>query len=185
MAESLEKTGTTQIIAGAFTDKDSVVKAVEEFRKLGYFGRDIQVVNQESPRVVATPTTPASATLVAPTVSPYRTLTEEGIAEGQSVYYTKAVEAGKTVLIVYRVTDPAPVIDVFNRFGADYNPNGSRNLRDDVAGMTLGAAAGAIALGAAGAAVGGPIGAAVGATAGAVAGGVAGGAVGVSAEHSK
>jgi hypothetical protein len=43
----------------------------------------------------------------------------------------------KVLVAVYEVTDPAPVIDIFDKFKAEYNPNGSRNLRDDVAGMTV------------------------------------------------
>jgi hypothetical protein len=86
---------------------------------------------------------------------------------------------------VYGVTDPAPVIDIFDKFKAEYNPNGSRNLREDVAGMTVGAVVGAAALGAIGAAVGGPVGAAVGGVAGAVVGGGSGAAAGKAVEHRK
>jgi hypothetical protein len=75
--------------------------------------------------------------------------------------------------------------DVLDANGAQHNPDGSRNMRDDVAGMTVGAAAGAVAGGVAGAAVAGPLGAAVGAAAGAVVGGGAGAAAGKAAEHSK
>jgi len=83
------------------------------------------------------------------------------------------------------VSDPAPIIDVFDKFKAEYNPNGSRNLREDVAGMTAGAAVGAVAGGVAGAVIGGPVGAAAGAAAGAVVGGGAGAAAGKAVEHKK
>ena len=71
-------------------------------------------------------------------------------------------------MVVYDVTDPSPIIDVFDEYKAQYNPNGSRNLREDVLGMTAGTIVGAAALGAVGALVGGPLGAAVGGAAGAV-----------------
>jgi hypothetical protein len=86
---------------------------------------------------------------------------------------------------VYGVTDPAPIIDIFDKYDADYNPNGSRNLREDVLGMTTGAVVGAAALGAVGAVVGGPVGAAAGVAVGAVVGGGSGAAAGKAVEHRK
>jgi uncharacterized membrane protein len=68
---------------------------------------------------------------------------------------------------------------------AEYNPDGSRNLRQDVVGMTAGAAIGAIAGGVAGTVVAGPLGGAAGAAAGAVVGGGAGAAAGKASEHRK
>ncbi len=88
-------------------------------------------------------------------------------------------------MVVHNVIDPARVIDIFDRYKAEYNPDGSRNLRDDVLGMTTGAAVGAAALGAAGAVVAGPLGAAAGVAAGAVLGGGVGAAAGKAAEHRK
>ncbi len=92
---------------------------------------------------------------------------------------------GKVLVVVYEVTDPAPVIDIFDKFKAEYNPNGSRNLREDVLGMTAGAVVGAAALGAAGAVVGGPAGAAAGGVVGAIVGGGSGAAAGKAVEHKK
>ena len=63
----------------------------------------------------------------------------------------------KTLVAVHNVTDPTPVIEVFDDHKAEYNPDGSRNLRDDVAGMTVGAVAGAVAGGVAGTAIAGPL----------------------------
>jgi hypothetical protein len=86
---------------------------------------------------------------------------------------------------VFEVTDPVPVIDIFDKYKAEYNPNGSRNLREDVLGMTAGAVVGAVALGAVGAVVGGPVGAAAGLATGAVVGGGSGAAAGKAIEHRK
>ena len=86
---------------------------------------------------------------------------------------------------MYDVTDPSPIIDVFDEYKAQYNPNGSRNLREDVLGMTAGTVIGAAALGAIGALVGGPLGAAVGGATGAVVGGGSGAVAGKAIEHQK
>ena len=77
------------------------------------------------------------------------------------------------------------MIDVFDKYKAEYNPNGSRNLRDDVLAMTTGALVGAAAGGAVGALVGGPAGSAAGAAAGALVGGGSGAAIGKDSEHNK
>jgi uncharacterized membrane protein len=100
-------------------------------------------------------------------------------------YYDAAIRAGKTFVAVHEVTDPAPVIEIFDRFGAEYNPNGERNVRQDVSGLTAGAGAGAIVGGGIGLAAGGPVGAAVGAAAGAIVGGGTGAAAGKAVEHNK
>lgn len=157
----------TQVIAGAFSDPNKASEVVQEFRKLGYLGNNLQIFSKD----VSEPH--------------YVVVMDEVVAISQRVYYAQAIEDGKTVVVVSGVMDPQPVIDLFDRYGAEYNPDGSRNLRDDVAGMTLGAVVGAVALGAVGGLVAGPIGLAAGIPAGALAGGAAGAAAGTSAEHKK
>lgn len=103
------------------------------------------------------------------------------------------VRNGKILLIIHNVKNPAPIIDIFDANKAQYNPDGSYNIRDEVAGLTVGAAAGAALGGVAGAVEGGaigtmvvgPIGATVGAVVGAVVGGGIGAAAGEIAEHRK
>jgi uncharacterized membrane protein len=107
------------------------------------------------------------------------------VAESQALYYDKAVRNGKILVAVHNVVDPAPVIEIFDDNKAEYNPDGSRNLRQDVAGMTAGAVVGAVAGAVAGTVVGGPVGGAAGAAAGAVVGGGAGAAAGKATEHRK
>ena len=95
------------------------------------------------------------------------------------------VRDGKIRVDVHNVKNPAPVIEIFDNHEADYNLDGSRNLRHDVAGLTVGVAVGATAGGAAGTAVAGPVGAAVGAATGAVVGGGLGAVVGKTKENLK
>jgi len=57
----------------------------------------------------------------------------------QVISVNDTVREGKILITVHNVKDPAPVIDIFNANKAEYNPDGSRNLREDVAGLTLGA----------------------------------------------
>jgi hypothetical protein len=171
MPQTIEKTFHGQIIGGTFSERKNADKAVDAFRELGVSDSDIQVIvqlNEKESKDVYTDI-----------------LSERGFADSQARYYSKAIREGKTLVVVYGVTNPKDVIDVFDRYNAEYNPNGSRNLRDDVAGMTVGAVVGATAGAVVGAAVGGPIGAAAGVAAGAVVGGGTGAAAGKAAEHSK
>jgi len=171
MPRTLNRTLEGQIVGGTFSNREKADKAVEALNEEGFSPTDIEVIlelNKNQPKQVFTDI-----------------LSERGFAEAQARYYDKAIRNGKILAVVYNVVDPAPVIDIFDRFGAEYNPDGSRNLRDDVAGLTVGAVVGAAAGGVAGSLVGGPVGAAAGTAAGAVVGGSAGAAAGKAVEHRK
>jgi len=92
---------------------------------------------------------------------------------------------GKVLVTVHNVKHPAAIIEIFDIHHADYNLDGSRNIRQDVAGLTVGVAVGATAGGATGTVVGGPVGSIIGAATGAVVGGGTGAAVGKVKEHLK
>ena len=171
MPQTIDKTFHGQIIGGTFSNPDNADKAVEAFLELGVPQSEIETVVQLNDKQAEEVYTDI--------------LTDRGFADSQARFYDKSIREGKILVVVYNVTDPAAIIDVFDRFKAEYNPNGSRNLRDDVAGMTVGAAVGAAAGGVAGAAIAGPVGAAAGVAAGAVVGGGSGIAVGKAAEHRK
>jgi len=69
-----------------------------------------------------------------------------GVSEGDIhviVSINDAVRAGRVRVDVYNIKDPAPIIEIFDTHKAEYNLDGSRNFRQDVAGLTLGTAAGA------------------------------------------
>jgi hypothetical protein len=171
MPKTVTKTSEGQIIGGTFSNHDNADKAVKAFQGLGIAPSNIQVLvqlNEIQAKDVYTDI-----------------LSDRGFSESQARYYDKVVSEGNILVAVYEVTDPAPIIDIFDRCKAEYNPNGSRNLRQDVLGMTTGAVVGAVALGAVGAVVAGPVGAAAGVAAGAVVGGGSGAAAGKAAEHSK
>jgi len=111
-----------------------------------------------------------------------------GIAE-QDIYvvvslYDKS-RVGKILVTVHNVKKPSEVIEIFDVNQADCNLDGTRNVRRDVAGLTVGAAASATAGGATGTTVGGPAGTVIGAALGAGVGGGAGAAVGKVKEHLK
>jgi hypothetical protein len=171
MPQTIDKTFHGQIIGGTFSNRDNADKAVEAFLEMGVPQNEIQIIVQLNDKQAEEVYTDI--------------LTDRGFADSQARFYDNAIRDGKILVVVYDVTDPAGVIDVFDRFKAEYNPNGSRNLRDDVAGMTVGAVVGAAAGGVAGAAIAGPVGAAAGVAAGVVVGGGSGAAVGKAAEHKK
>jgi hypothetical protein len=95
------------------------------------------------------------------------------------------VRAGRVRVDVHNVKDPAPIIEIFDNHKAEYNLDGSRNFRHDVAGLTIGTAAGATSGGVTGTFVAGPVGTAVGAATGAVVGGGLGSVIGKAREHLK
>jgi len=171
MAKTLIKSDNEQIIGGAFSERKNADQAVQAFRDLGFSSDNIEVIVQLTEKEAKEAYTDL--------------LSDRGFAETQAAYYDTVLRKGKTLVVVYGVTDPAPVIDVFDKFKAEYNPDGSRNAREDVSSMTAGAAIGAAAGGAIGAVAGGPIGAVAGAAAGAVVGGGGGAAAGKAAEHNK
>ena len=171
MPQTIDKTFHGQIIGGTFSNRDDADKAVKGFLDLGVSQSEIETVVQLNDKQADDVYTDI--------------LTDRGFADSQARFYDKAIRDGKILVVVYNVIDPAAVIDVFDRFKADYNPNGSRNLRDDVTGMTVGAIVGATAGGVAGAAIAGPVGAAAGVAAGAVVGGGLGSVLGKAKEHLK
>jgi hypothetical protein len=171
MPKTIDETYEGQIIGGIFSNEDNAEKAVEAFEELNISSDDIEVIVQLEGEQAADVYTDI--------------LSDRGFSESQAVYYDKVIREGKVLVVVSEVTDPASIIDIFDKYKAEYNPNGSRNLREDVAGMTAGAAVGAAAGGVAGAVIGGPVGAAVGAAAGALVGGGAGAAAGKAVEHKK
>lgn len=171
MPKTIIKTKKGQIIGGTFSSRENVDKAVAAFQDLDFSPSDIQVVvrlNENQGKE-----------------SNQKLLKESGFSQHHASYYDELVRKGRILVAVYGVIDPAPVIDIFDKYNAEYNPNGSRNLREDVIGMTAGAAVGAVALGSVGAVFAGPVGAAVGLAAGAVVGGGSGAAGGKVLEHRK
>ena len=171
MPQTIEKNSQDQIIAGVFSDPKNADKASAAFQKLGVLSQDIQFLAQPDKNAVDKVYT--------------SDLEDRGIAEPQARYYDEAIRKGKTFIAVHNVTNPKPVIEIFDRFGAEYNPDGSRNVRQDVAGLTAGTGAGAVVGAGVGLVTAGPVGAAVGAAAGAVVGGGSGAAVGKAVEHKK
>jgi len=167
----MPKTLDGQIIGGIFLNQEDADLAIEAFEDLDISEENTQVIVQLNDDQAEDTYTSV--------------MVERGISESQALYYEQAIRDGSVLVVVHGVTDPAPIIDIFDEYKAEYNPNGSRNLRDDVAGMTVGAVVGAAAGGIAGAAMGGPVGATAGGVAGAILGGGSGAAVGKTVEHKK
>lgn len=171
MPETIAKTDDRQIIGGVFSDRKNADQAVKDLRELGIADENIQVVVTLDDKQVK---------------NAYRdALVGRGFAESQALFYENALQNGKTLVAVHNVVDPAPVIEALDDNKAEYNPDGSRNVRQDVFGLTAGAISGAAAGGAAGSALGGPVGAVVGIATGTLVGAGAGAAAGKAVEHQK
>jgi hypothetical protein len=160
-----------RIIGATFTNRQNAELAVEALHQIGISSVDIQIVVQLTPH--------SSDDFYA------HILRDRGFTAREARCYDEMIRRGRTLVAVYDVVDSGSVIDILDEFQAEFNPDGSRNLRDDVIGMTTGAVVGATALGLVGGAVGGPAGAGIGAAAGAVLGGGSGAAAGKAAEHRK
>lgn len=171
MPQTISQSGDFKTIAGVFSKPDDANEAVIAFRESGVPPHNIQVVSQADK---------GSDQTVYPTV-----LKDRGMHDSQVGFYDTALRNGKTYVAIHEVTDPAPIVEIFDRYGAEFNPNGDRNVRQDVSGLTAGAGAGAIVGGAIGLVTGGPVGAAAGAAAGALVGGGTGAAAGKAIEHNK
>jgi hypothetical protein len=171
MPDTISKTEDLQIIGGAFSNREDADRAIAAFRNLGVPDQNIQVVVQLDPKQADQFYTDS--------------MVGRGFARSQAEFYDKAIREGKTLVAVHGVVNPKPIIDVFDQYKSDFNPNGTRNVRQDVFGMTAGAAIGATALGTAGAVLAGPIGAAAGVAAGTIVGGAIGAAAGKAVEHDK
>lgn len=169
MAQTINKT-----IGGVFSNEKYADKAVEAFKEIGVLPQYIQLFVQRNQQ----------RTTELEEETPVPILVKHGVAESQARYYDSLVTLGRVLVVVHDVVDAGPVIDIFDKYHAIHNPDGSRNMREDVMGMTVGAAVGATALGLAGGIVAGPLGAAIGVATGAIVGGGSGAVVGKSSEHS-
>lgn len=146
-----------KIVGALFEDHHKAQQAVEQLLREGHAEADIAVLVQVDEKQDKKARQEA--------------LKAVGFEDPDRIYFEKSVEEGKTLVSVTNV-DPketGKVVSILNHNGAEYDPDGKRNVRDDVVGMTSGAA-----IGAAAGAFGGPIGAAIGALAGAAVGAVAG-----------
>lgn len=158
MAKSTPTAANLKSVGALFDDPIDAQKAVDELIEEGFPAASITMIQQttykEKPK------------------ERLHALKERGYIESDVTYFEGCIEQGKTLVSVDRVEedDVGKVIQVLNKNGSHYNPDGSRNVREDVVGMTGGAALGA----AIGGVAGGPVGATLGGVVGAAVGGVAG-----------
>jgi hypothetical protein len=157
MATTTESFTGRKIVGALFEEHHDAQKAVEALLKAGHRSDDIAVLVQVDEKQDKKARQEA--------------LKAVGYEDPDRIYFDKSIEEGKTLVSVTNVDakDTGKVVSILDHNGAHYDPNGDRNVRDDVVGMTSGAA-----IGAAAGAFAGPIGAAIGALAGAAVGAVAG-----------
>jgi hypothetical protein len=160
MATTTETVTKCKIVGALFENNHDANKAVEQLVKEGFLKDDIAVLielNDKQDKKIRR-----------------EAMKAVGFEDPDRIYFERALKEGKTLVSVTNVPEDktGKVISILTQHGAEYNPDGSRNVRDDVVGMTTGAAIG-VATGA----FAGPMGAAVGALAGAAIGGVIGASV--------
>ena len=117
MASRNDKAYEGQMIGGIFTNRDDADGAIGALEELEVSSDDIE----EFVQLDHTQSKEAHNEI----------LSEGGLSKSQAIYYDKLVREGNILLVVYNVTDPSPAIDVFDEYKEQYNPNGSRNLRED------------------------------------------------------
>lgn len=165
MAISQETIPPYRQVGALFDDAEDAQRAAEKLAEAGFPRRHIVVSTEQY--LKDAPETRHEA------------LRAGGYIEEDVLYFDKELVNGKTLVSVANVPESqcGTVIRILNENGSHYDPDGTRNMRDDVMGMTTGAAIGA----ALGAMLGGPIGMAVGE----VGGGVVGSALGRMKEESE
>jgi hypothetical protein len=121
-------TNRSQIVSATFSNRARAEQAVDALQELGISPLDLQVVVQLSTKAAKDVYTDI--------------LSDRGFSVAQARYYDELIRNGKVLVAVYDVVDPGPVIDILDECHAEFNPDGSRNLRDDVLGVTTGTAVG-------------------------------------------
>src|SRR5476649_2648221 len=104
MPKTLDKTFNGQIIGGIFSSPENADKAVKAFEDLDITPDNIEVIVQLDEKQVKEPN--------------YDMLTDRGFSDYQAHYYDKVISEGKTLVVVYEVTDAALIIDVFDKYKA-------------------------------------------------------------------
>lgn len=98
----------SQVIGGIFSIRENVAKALEALHELDIPQHDIQVIKLDTNQ----------------TKDPYTNfLVGRGFTHSQALYYDKGIRTGKALVIVYQVTNPASVIDAFDKYNAKYQIN--------------------------------------------------------------
>src|ERR1700722_14533765 len=101
MPQTINKTADLQIIAGVFSNREDADKATMAFQELGVPRQNIQVLVQ--------PDKDATTKVYS------NELKGRGFAESQARYYDEAIQNGKIFVAVHNVTDPGPIVEVFDR----------------------------------------------------------------------
>lgn len=158
MAESTEINENNFMVAALFKSNDDANKAIQELTEEGYYKENISLtlkLDEEDKKKARK-----------------EALKAKGFEDPDTLYLLKAVEEGDSLVTVLHVTEKqtGEVVKIFNENGSHYNPDGDRNIRQDVVGMSAGAVVGGVV----GALIAGPVGAAAGTAVGASIGGAVG-----------
>ncbi len=113
MPETIAVQTNARSSAELSSNREDADNAIAGFRNLGVPDQNIQVVVQLDEKEAEKAQKAYTETLVG-----------RGFAESQAAYYDKAIREGKTLVAVHNVTDAKPIIDVFDKFGSDFNPTG-------------------------------------------------------------
>ncbi len=165
MAISHQTIANNRQVGALFDNTGDANMAVKALKEQGFSSRNIRMTildDRQKPLIV-----------------PEDLFRHSGYSARHIRYFKDGLLGGKVMVTIFNVPEDLTgvAIHILNENGSQYDPDGSRNVRDDVLGMTTGALAGA----ALGALVAGPIGAA----AGEVGGGIIGSALGTMKEESE
>jgi len=103
-----------RVIGGIFSNRESAGKAIEDFQDLDISRHNIQMVQLEDK-----PSRDVYASF----------LVGRGFSHSQALYYDKAVRVGKILVAVYEVNDHALILNIFDKYKAEYQTKRRRNYR--------------------------------------------------------
>jgi len=104
-----------RIIGATFAERTDAGEAVQALEEFGISPIKIQVVVQLNAHAK-----PDLYTAI---------LADRGFAREEARHFDQLIHEGRTLVAVYDVVDPAPVIDILDHYHADLNPATAPNLR--------------------------------------------------------
>jgi type II secretory pathway component PulC len=105
MPQTITKTYEGRLLGGIFSNCEYTQRAIDAFKGLSMSETNIQIVQ-------------LSSMLDKDPYTDY--LVRLGFVRSQARFYDKALQEGRILVALYQVTDPNPIIKIFDQYKAKY-----------------------------------------------------------------